>query len=218
MVWMLLLLNYPPPGLSGKAMVSDLRQWKTNAVAIALSSTLENRTMTKPILQWSDALCLEMPLMDITHQEFVALLAKVMLAPDARLPAAWDDLIDHTQAHFDQEDRWMAETGFAAGNCHATQHKIILQVMREGAQCGRAGDLALVREMAHELGLWFPQHAQSMDASLALHLRSSGYDLVTGAVAQPQALPVSRIQGCGSSTCGDAGVKLPSAREIELLV
>lgn len=175
--------------------------------------------MNTTTLQWSDALCLEMPLMDSTHREFVALLAEAVTAPDASLLAAWARLIDHTQAHFDQEDRWMAETGFAAGNCHATQHQIILQVMREGTQRGLAGDLPLVRQMAHELGLWFPQHAQSMDASLALHLRSAGYDPTTGAITQPQALPSSKIQGCGGSTCGDTNTsqRAESAQPAESL-
>jgi hemerythrin-like metal-binding protein len=163
---------------------------------------LENCSMTTPTLQWSDALCLEMPLMDRTHQEFVVLLDNAVKAPDTSLLTAWAHLIDHTQTHFDQEDRWMAETGFAPGNCHATQHQIILQVMREGGQRGMTGDLALVRQMAHELGLWFPQHAQSMDASLALHLRSAGYDPITGAINAPQALPASQIHGCGGATCG----------------
>lgn len=155
-------------------------------------------------LQWTEALSLEMPLMDRTHQEFVALLADAVMAPDATLLTEWTRLIEHTQAHFDQEDRWMAETGFAAGNCHATQHQIILQVMREGEQRGQTGDLALVRQMAHELGLWFPQHAQSMDASLALHLRSAGFDPTTGMVTMAHTLPARKIQGCRGSSCGDA--------------
>jgi hypothetical protein len=54
--------------------------------------------------------------------------------------------------------------------------------MREGEVRGMDGDYAAVRQMAHELGLWFPQHAQSMDASLALHLRSAGFDPITGAI------------------------------------
>ena len=83
-------------------------------------------------LQWSAALSLEMPMMDETHQEFVELLSKVVLSPDVSLLAAWSKLIEHTQAHFDQEDRWMQATGFAPGNCHASQHSVILQVMREG--------------------------------------------------------------------------------------
>lgn len=152
-------------------------------------------------LQWSDALSLDMPVMDHTHQEFVELLAAVVQAPDETLLSRWAALIDHTQDHFDREDQWMLDTGFAAGNCHATQHNVILQVMREGGKRGLGGDLAIVRQMAYELGLWFPQHAQSMDASLALHLRSAGYDPTTGAIAQPTAIPQTPIHGCGGDTC-----------------
>jgi hemerythrin-like metal-binding protein len=152
-------------------------------------------------LQWSDALALDMPVMDETHQEFVALLAEVVQATDAELLPRWSALIAHTQDHFDREDQWMLATGFAAGNCHATQHMVILQVMREGEARGHSGDLAVVRQMARELGLWFPQHAQSMDAALALHLRSAGYDPHTGTLSQPERLPAQAIHGCGGS-CG----------------
>ena len=158
--------------------------------------------MNTNTLEWSEALSLDMPLMDHTHQEFVELLAAVVKAPDETLLSRWAELIDHTQDHFDREDQWMQDTGFAAGNCHATQHNVILQVMREGGKRGLGGDLAIVRQMAYELGLWFPQHAQSMDASLALHLRSAGYDPVTGAISQPQAIPQEQIHGCGGGSCG----------------
>lgn len=59
----------------------------------------------------------------------------------------------------------------------------------------------VVRQMADELGTWFPMHAQAMDAALALHLRSVGYDPVTGQVTLPQALPAETIHGCGGATC-----------------
>lgn len=147
-----------------------------------MTATETPTQFTPAPLQWSDALSLDMPLMDATHQEFVALLAEVVQAPDALLLPRWVALIAHTQDHFDREDQWMQDTGFATNNCHATQHKVVLQAMREGEACGHAGDLDVVRQMARELGLWFPQHAQSMDASLALHLRSAGYDLTTGAI------------------------------------
>ncbi len=153
------------------------------------------------VLEWSDALSLDLPLMDDTHREFVDLLAQAVQADDARLLPAWNALIDHTQDHFDREDRWMSDTRFSSSNCHTTQHKVVLAVMREGAKRGANGDLALVREMARELGLWFPQHAQSMDAALALHVRRVGYDSLTGLVTMPEALPHDEIQGCGGS-CG----------------
>lgn len=136
-------------------------------------------------LQWSDALSLDLPLMDDTHREFVDLLACAARAGDDQLMAAWDALIGHTQDHFDREDRWMADTGFSATHCHTTQHRVVLQVMREGARRGQGGDLALVRQMASELALWFPQHAQSMDAALALHVRRVGYDPASGTVRMP---------------------------------
>ncbi len=156
-----------------------------------------------PLLEWSDALALDLPAMDDTHREFVELLARVGTADDATLLAHWQALVDHTDDHFGREDQWMRSTGFSSANCHSMQHQVVLQVMREGATRGLAGDLPLVRQMAHELGLWFPQHAQSMDAALALHLRGIGFDPASGVVHMPQCLPRDVIQGCGGASCSD---------------
>ncbi|MDR0225710.1 MAG: hemerythrin [Burkholderiaceae bacterium] len=153
-------------------------------------------------LEWSEALALELPAMDEVHQEFVLLLAEVEAAPDAQLCMRWDELIAHTQMHFDQEDRWMQSTRFSSSNCHSLQHKVVLQVMREGAQQAAAGDLAVVRRMAGELGAWFTHHAQTMDAALALHLRSAGFDPATGTMSHPESLPVQVITGCGGACDG----------------
>lgn len=157
-----------------------------------------------PHLEWSDALALDLVEMDQTHREFVDLLAQVELAPDDTLLTHWRALVDHTDDHFSREDQWMQSTRFSSSNCHSMQHNVVLQVMREGSKRGEAGDLALVRQMAHELGIWFPQHAQSMDAALALHLRGVGFDPATGVVSMPDALPSSVIHGCGGATCSDS--------------
>jgi hemerythrin-like metal-binding protein len=149
-------------------------------------------------LQWTDSLMLDLPQMDDTHKEFVALLDKVVNAPDETLLPLWRALITHTDAHFAREDSWMKNTGFASSNCHSTQHLVVLQVMREGE---KRADLGIVRQMADELGMWFPQHAQAMDAALALHLRSVGFDTTTGQIKLPDALPARAIQGCGGATC-----------------
>lgn len=156
-----------------------------------------------PNLVWSDALALDLPEMDDTHREFVDLLALVEASADDALVASWQALVVHTEDHFGREDQWMENTRFSSSNCHSMQHNVVLQVMREGTKRGEAGDLALVRQLAHELGIWFPQHAQSMDAALALHLRNVGYDPVTGLVSMPDALPQSAIHGCGGATCSD---------------
>lgn len=73
--------------------------------------------------------------------------------------------------------------------------------MREGLAQAQAGDFDVLRRMARELGLWFPQHAQSMDAALALHQRGAGFDPLTGIVSMPQSLPRAAIHGCGGASC-----------------
>lgn len=162
-------------------------------------------TPVAPELAWSDALSLSMPVMDQTHVEFVDLLAWVQQAEDAELVSRWQALVEHTDAHFAQEDRWMLATGFAPGSCHLTQHAVVLKVLKEGLEAGRQGQLEPIRQMAHELTIWFPHHAQTMDSGLALHLKSVGYDPLTGEVTQPDALPSQAINGCGGS-CGGDGI------------
>lgn len=154
-----------------------------------------------PQLHWSEALELGLDFMDDTHREFVDLLARCEGAGDEALAAAWDELVAHTADHFGREDDWMQATGFAAGNCHSTQHRVVVQVLREGARLAAEGNLAPIRQMVHELAIWFAQHAQTMDAALALHLRGVGYDPASGQVLQPQALPAAVITGCGGSSC-----------------
>jgi hemerythrin-like metal-binding protein len=154
-----------------------------------------------PTLPWSEGLELGLAFMDDTHREFVDLLAQAERSCDADLPAAWDELVAHTDDHFGREDAWMRATGFSSANCHSMQHKAVLHVLREGAARAAGGDLAPIRQMIGELAAWFPHHAQSMDAALALHLRGVGYDAATGEVAAPQALPAQEITGCGGVTC-----------------
>lgn len=155
-----------------------------------------------PALPWSDGLALGLSFMDDTHKEFVELLARAEEADDAILPALWEALVAHTADHFTREDEWMYSTGFSRDNCHSLQHRVVLQVLREGLARALAGDLAPARMMIQELAVWFPQHAQTMDAALALHLRGIGYDPETGEVLEPRRLPAEAIQGCGGATCG----------------
>ena len=106
-----------------------------------------------PPLQWSDALVLDLPAMDDTHREFVDLLAVVESAGNDTLLAHWRTLVDHTDGHFGREDRWMQDTRFSSTNCHSVQHKVVLQVMREGIALAEAGDPSAIRQVARELAI-----------------------------------------------------------------
>lgn len=154
-------------------------------------------------LEWSQELALDNAHMDSIHQEFVTLLAEVECATDSGLLSAWQSLVEHTEAHFGQEDRWMVATRFFASNCHTTQHDVVLGILRQGTERGVAGDLSMIRQLVNELATWFPMHAQSMDTALAGHLQRVGYDPITGQIAFPGAMPKEEIDGCGDSTCSD---------------
>jgi hemerythrin len=159
-----------------------------------------------PSLDWSDDLALDHPLMDATHQAFVELLAAAEAAlarsPDAGL-VAYEALVEHTEEHFGQEDRWMAATGFARENCHGFQHAQVLQLMREVGRLAREQhDFGPLGRVLPELAAWFPVHARSMDAALASHLDQLGFNPATGECAQRPA--AEAITGCGGRSCSPA--------------
>jgi hemerythrin-like metal-binding protein len=154
-------------------------------------------------LQWADELALDQPQMDQTHREFVALLGQVGEASDHALLPLWRELLAHTEAHFAQEDAWMAATRFGAVDCHSSQHGLVLQVMREAgaAVVKNSAQLPMLRDLARELGKWFAQHAQTMDAALAQHMLRVGFDPVSGVVGLPEQLPQGAGHDCDAASC-----------------
>ena len=125
-------------------------------------------------IEWSDALLLDFEPMDTVHRGFIDILARAQQASDTQLPAAWADVVNHTSVHFGMEDEWMRRTHFSAADNHVMQHRVVLNLLREGLALAQLGKLAEVREMADELAAWFAKHTQSLDAALALHMRRQG--------------------------------------------
>lgn len=81
---------------------------------------------------WTDTLHLAYKPMDRVHREFIDLLAAAERADDAELASAWGAVVDHTAAHFADEDRWMRETHFSGAADHQLQHRVVLNLLRDG--------------------------------------------------------------------------------------
>lgn len=66
---------------------------------------------------------------------------------------------------------------------------------------GRAerGDLFLARRLIEELPAWFENHVNGMDAALAFHLASIGFDVERGCL-RPLAEGEQRGAGCGCAS------------------
>lgn len=119
---------------------------------------------------WSDRLSLPYPAMDETHQEFVELCAALSEDNPATFLQRLDALIEHSVAHFEQENTWMAETDFPPKGCHEQEHNAVLEIMREVRQRFEAGDSELGTRLAEELPHWFEHHVDTMDNMLARHM------------------------------------------------
>lgn len=128
---------------------------------------------------------LDMPGMDDGRKTLVKLLGLVYAATDTSLVLRWRDVVQHASGVFERENRWMRMTQFSSAHIHSTQHKVVLQVMQEGLSAGESGDLAVTRKMVYVLGQWFANRSQSMDAAVALHLRSVDYEPITGVLSMP---------------------------------
>ena len=90
----------------------------------------------------------------------------------------------------------MAACGFPPLHCHKGEHAKVLETVVEVRRRVAEGDVELGHKLAEALAEWFPQHAQSMDAMLALFMRQTGF--VPGQSDETGAAPLqTRASGCG---------------------
>lgn len=144
-----------------------------------------------PQIEWSESLVLGLAPMDLTHQEFVDIYNELARAPVEDFLPRLDAFIAHCEAHFEQENGWMAAVDFPG--CHKGEHDRVLAVMHDVRKRAAAGDLFFGKRLVEELPAWFENHAGSMDAALAFHLESIGFDTATGQIRETAA------GGCGES-------------------
>lgn len=155
-----------------------------------------------PQMEWTESLVLGLAPMDETHQEFVQVYnALAEAVPEEFLPRL-DAFIAHCEAHFDQENRWMADVNFPG--CHKGEHDRALAVIHDVRKRVEAGDFFLGKRLVEELPAWFENHAGGMDAALAFHLESIGYDTVTGEInSSGAACGDGKTSGCACAVLSD---------------
>jgi hemerythrin-like metal-binding protein len=111
-------------------------------------------------------------LMDETHRAFVNLVNRLGKSGKEEFVELFAKLVIHTEAHFDQENRWMEESGFPATREHIDEHQRVLGELNRFAQ--RVASDSVIMGQAYitqQLPQWFDLHAKTMDSALAAHLR-----------------------------------------------
>jgi hemerythrin len=156
-------------------------------------------------LSWSDELALGDARTDHTHQEFVDLVNATTAAAPADKLIVYQQLVAHTVEHFGQEERWMLACGIQPDFCHFSQHKNVLDVMKEVERRALTGETEYIGSMIEALVEWFPGHANSMDASLVAYLQEKGYDTSEEAFhAGPPKASDEATLACNHHAPGDA--------------
>jgi len=175
----------------------------TDTIAPATPTTAANPSATAPEngLAWQANLQTGDGRMDDTHEEFVTMLNRILQTPMRDHLPLYREFLAHTVEHFAQEERWMVATGFSPDNCHASHHNTILDTMRAVEEHYLKGDNEIIQRLAEALAEWFPQHAASMDAGLAQHMKNVGFDSHTETLADPDAIRPATMSGCGSVSC-----------------
>jgi len=110
--------------------------------------------------------------LDDTHHQFIELLNRVDAASGAGFLPLLNELVEHTESHFEMEQELMERSGFAAREEHIGDHLRILGQLvkfRDRIQGGKNSMMAraFVRE---QLPDWFKTHLVTMDSALAAHL------------------------------------------------
>ena len=125
-------------------------------------------------MDWKPDYVLNCLPMDETHQAFVACVDALEKAEGEAVLPCLDALIEHTLAHFEQENHWMTECQFPPILCHTGEHERVLKALREMRPTLEA-DPAVAKILVKELEGWFADHAASMDDALAFFMRQAGY-------------------------------------------
>lgn len=125
--------------------------------------------------EWDERYRKGIAAMDATHQEFVSIVNQLLECDDAKLADNLKILLQHSRAHFDQENRWMEESAFPPIGIHMDEHQRVLGIIEQLIEQTHAGQINDTRDAIKQLPGWFEQHAASMDNALAMHMKNTGH-------------------------------------------
>lgn len=117
------------------------------------------------------------PAMDRTHQELFELLNRMAESSDAAFAYLYPDLVNHTHAHFANEEVLMRQSACPGSAAHSAEHAALLTELDSHRQCARGEPLRRARAfVAKRLPAWCEAHLPHYDRALAEHLKAAQKD------------------------------------------
>lgn len=125
------------------------------------------------LLEKTDTITVGHDLIDTDHAEFISLLNALDTAGNADFPALFRQLYEHTEQHFDSENRLMADSGFPAETEHKGEHQRVLGEFKQFKARVDKGLVGFGRSFVRDrLPQWFKLHVATMDSALAAHIKN----------------------------------------------
>ncbi len=104
---------------------------------------------------------------DTLHGEFVSLVNTLGTSSDEMFPPLFQELVVHTEGHFDFENKQMQRKRYPLMATHRAEHDRVLSEMRRINDEVKRGEFEAARYYLTELPAWFRLHVLSMDCALS---------------------------------------------------
>ena len=127
------------------------------------------------ILEWSNQLATEHPLIDEQHQAMIAMInhLHICITEPMQRPefsARLELLCNYAMEHFATEEQLMRQQNYPHLARHQAQHALLTQQAYALNQRFLGGDLPLDSTVSESLREWFMDHIQGEDRELGLFL------------------------------------------------
>jgi hemerythrin len=112
-------------------------------------------------------------IIDLDHEAFVAMLNQMDSMSNADFPALFMQLQEHTEQHFDRENKLMQQFAYPGEIEHKSEHQRVLGELKQFRSRVDKGMIAFGRSFIRErLPQWLELHVATMDSALVLHINS----------------------------------------------
>jgi len=127
------------------------------------------------ILEWSNQLATELPLIDEQHQVMITMINRLhscITEPIHRpqFSVQLEQLSNYAMEHFATEERLMSQYNYPHLARHQAQHALLTQQAYALNQRFLGGDLPLDSTVSESIREWFMNHLQGEDRELGLFL------------------------------------------------
>jgi len=131
-------------------------------------------------VQWSDALSVNIPEIDLQHRQMIALVAELEKALEDGadkeiMGRVIRELNTYVREHFTEEERWMARYEFPGLKGHAAQHEKFVETLLHFELDYLADRKELSTELLAFLMSWFTEHILGFDQQYAHFFQEKGY-------------------------------------------